>query len=80
MVNPRRGWPQVGPGKEGETPREGKAHEGRGSCSGLNHRAGERTLAGSKALKWGLTPMGRVKHIAVLMKEHRLGGLEKQRG
>jgi hypothetical protein len=48
----------MGPGEEGEPPREEKAHEGRGSRIGLNHRAEERTLAGSKALKWGLVPMG----------------------
>jgi hypothetical protein len=70
----------VGPGKEGETPREGKAHEGLGSRNGLNRRTGERTLAGSKALKWGLSPMGRVIYSAVRMKGHRLGGLEGQRG
>jgi hypothetical protein len=69
----------MGPGEEGETPREGKAHEGCGSRNGLNHRPRVRTLAGSKALKWGLVPMGRVKHIAVRMKGHHLGGLEGQR-
>jgi hypothetical protein len=37
-------------------------------------------LAGSKALKWGLSPMGRVIYSAVRMKGHRLGGLEGQRG
>jgi hypothetical protein len=70
----------VGPGREGETPREGKAHEGLGFRIGLNHRTGVRTLAGSKALKWGLLPWGRVKYSAVLMKDHCLGGLEGQRG
>ena len=70
----------MGPGKEGETPREGKAHEGHGSCNGLNHRTWERTLAGSKALEWSLTQMGRVKHIAVRMKGHRLDDLKGQRG
>jgi hypothetical protein len=70
----------VGPGKEGETPREGKAHEGRGSRIGLNRRTRERTLAGSKALKWGLSPVGRVKHSAVLKKGRHLDDLDKQRG
>ena len=48
----------MGPGEERETPREGKAHEGHGSQFGLIRRLGERTLAGSKALKWGLVSMG----------------------
>ena len=48
----------MGLGKERETPREGKAHEGLGLQYGLTHRLGVRTLAGSKALKWGLFPMG----------------------
>jgi hypothetical protein len=58
MVKLKRGWLQESPGGEGETPREGEAHEGHGSWYGLNHRPGERTLAGSKALKWVLVPMG----------------------
>jgi hypothetical protein len=69
----------VGPGEEGETPREGKAHEGLGSRIGLNRRTGVRTLAGSKALKWGLVSKGCVKYIAVRTKGHRLGDLEAQR-
>jgi hypothetical protein len=48
----------MSPGEERETPKEGKAHEGRGSQVDLTHRLWERTLAGSKALKWGLSPMG----------------------
>jgi peptide methionine sulfoxide reductase MsrB len=48
----------MGPGGEGETPREGKAHEGHGFRFGPNNRPGERTLAGSKALKWGRATMG----------------------
>jgi hypothetical protein len=70
----------MGPGEEGETPREGKAHEGLGSGFGLNNRSWERTLAGSKALKWGLLLKGRVNYIAVPMKGHRLDGLEGQQG
>jgi hypothetical protein len=58
MMKPMRGWLQVSLGREGETPREEKAHEGHGFWFGLNSRPGERTLAGSKALKCGLTPMG----------------------
>jgi hypothetical protein len=70
----------MSPGVEGETPREGKAHEGHGSGHGLNNRSWERTLAGSKALKWGLLLKGRVNYIAVPTKDHHLGGLERQRG
>jgi len=56
----------VSPGGEGEPPREEKAHEGHGLWSGLNSRPGERTLAGSKALKRGLTPTGlRQQHASV---------------
>jgi hypothetical protein len=68
----------MGPGVEGETPREGKAHEGHGSGFGPNNRSWERTLAGSKALKRGLLLKGRVKYIAVPTKGHHLGGLEWQ--
>jgi hypothetical protein len=60
----------VGPGKEGETPREGKAHEGHGSRIGLTHRPGERTLAGSKALKWGLLTMGLCRQYAARCPGH----------
>jgi hypothetical protein len=45
----------MGPGEEGEPPREEKAHEGHGPWFGPNNRPRERTLAGSKALKWGLS-------------------------
>jgi hypothetical protein len=48
----------MGPGGEGENPREGKAHEGRGLWFGLIRRPEERTLAGSKALKWRPSPKG----------------------
>jgi hypothetical protein len=58
----------MGPGEEGEPPREGKAHEGHGSRKGLNHLSRERTLAGSKALKWGLSPMGLCRQYAVRWK------------
>jgi len=68
----------MGPGQEGEPPREGKAHEGHGSGFGPNNRFRERTLAGSKALKWGLLLMGRVKYSAVPTKGHRLGVAEWQ--
>jgi hypothetical protein len=37
-----------------EAPREVEAHEGRDLGSGLNRLLEERTLAGSKALKWDL--------------------------
>jgi hypothetical protein len=40
-------------GGKKETPREGKAHEGRGPGPGLNRLSEVRTLAGSKALKRG---------------------------
>jgi len=48
----------MSPGEEGESPREEKAQEGHGSQTGLNHQLRERTLAGSKALKWGLSFTG----------------------
>jgi hypothetical protein len=41
-------------GRKRETPKEEKAHEGRGLDAGLNRLAEDRTLAGSKALKWGV--------------------------
>jgi hypothetical protein len=64
-----RGWLQESPGGEGEPPREGKAHEGRGSRYGLNYRPGERTFAGSKALKWGLQTKGAVLLMCCVAEE-----------
>jgi hypothetical protein len=69
----------MSPGEEGETPREGKAHEGIGSRYGLIRRSGVRTLAGSKALKWGHLLKGRVKHNALPRKGHHLDGLDRVR-
>jgi len=40
-------------GRKKEPPREEKAHEGCGPGTGLTRQAWVRTLAGSKALKWG---------------------------
>jgi hypothetical protein len=76
----KRGWLQVSPGREGETPREGKAHEGHGQGFGLIHRPEERTLAGSKALKCGLSPMGLRQIKCRLNKVSTSGGRWKRTG
>jgi hypothetical protein len=70
----------MSPGEEGETPREEKAQEGHGSWFDLNNRPWERTLAGSKALKWGLSSTGLRQQNAVARKGSSPGWFKRAAG